>query len=242
MEVAKEKLRRLISDKLFWNFRNAASRRHIDYRLDLGLLDLVTDQDAEWFIRTYESGILTEVDGDFLAPRSSDEERIFWHGPKSNTPRRLRLAIEAIIGIGAVGRLYIQHGWPRELLALQPKDWKFDLATYGPFSDGPIIVGEVKTRTSEIYKMCEHFEKIFGQSRALSGGKENWNRKIEWLLKHEASVLWAIGPGGYQRIYRVQKEAVTGSRKLSSCTQEELDYERHFGGRPGNEVRVTLSA
>lgn len=102
MEHSKEKLRSLIAGKLFWNFRNAPSRRDIDYRLDLTKLDLVTDEDADWFIRTYESGILTELDGDFLTPRSSDEERIFWHGRKSDAPQRLGLAIEGIVGIGAV--------------------------------------------------------------------------------------------------------------------------------------------
>lgn len=89
MEAAKEKLRSLISNELFRNFLNAPSRRHIDYHLDLGSLHLVSDEDAEWFIRTYESGILTEVDGDFLAPRSSDEERIFSHGLLSETRQRL---------------------------------------------------------------------------------------------------------------------------------------------------------
>jgi hypothetical protein len=188
----------------------------------------VTDRDAEWFVRAIDGGIFSEVHGDFLAPRSSAKERIFWHGLKSETPRRLTLSIEAIIGIGAIGRLQHEHGWPPELLGLQPKTWAFDLATYERDSDAPVIVGEVKTNPAEVDKMCDHFKRTFGGDGSLvEGGKDNWNRKIAWLRSQDARVVWAIGPNGHDRIYRIRKDVDTGRHLLLSGSREDLDYQAH---------------
>lgn len=120
MDGSQDRFRALVS-KMLANFCNAPSRRHTDYLLDLTPFDRVTDRDAQWFAPAIEGGIVSEIDGDFRAPRSSTMERIFWNGLKSEISRRLTVSIEAINRIGAIGRLQQEHGWPTALLGLRPK-------------------------------------------------------------------------------------------------------------------------
>lgn len=227
--TVKARFRELVATSLFKKFVDAPLRRDTNYRLNLASLDRVTDADAYWFVRTVEAGLLTEVNGDFLAPRSAAKERIFWHGPKGENPRSLSVVVEPIIGIGAIGRLHMDHGWPVELLGLQPTTWAFDLAAYSYTSEAPRVVGEVKAKPAEIDSMCKHFEQAFGQvTGPSSSGKENWNRKVAWLQGSDASVVWAIGPGRYERIYRITSEPKFGRLFLTSGSRKNLDYRTHF--------------
>jgi hypothetical protein len=224
MDGTQNRFRTLVL-RILANFCNSPLRRGTDYLFDSASFDRVTERDAQWFVRAIDGGILSEVDGDFLAKQSSAKERIFWHGLKSVTPRRLTLSIEAIIGIGAIGRLQYEHGWPTELLGLQPKKWAFDLATRERDGGAPVIVGEVKINPAEVDRMCDYFGRKLGDNPSLAkGGNVNWNRKIDWLESQDAKVVWAIGPNGHDRIYRICKNVKTGALLLQPGAREDLDY------------------
>lgn len=224
MDEWREKFRALVAEQIWLRFCNAPSRRQVKRQLVEASLEKVTDRDAEWFVRTFDSGILCEVDGDFHAPQKSAKERIFWHGPKVDMPQDVTLSIEGIVGIGAIGRLHQEHGWPPEFLGLQPKPWAFDLVAYGD-NKAPILVGEVKTDPKEIDAMGDYFEcKFGGDESLLKASKKNWNKKIKWLHTQDTQVVWALAPDGHERIYKIDKDAKTGRRRLRPGRRGDLDY------------------
>lgn len=228
-EPARVRFRDLVTTRLLNAFVDAPARRAVDYQLDLTSLERVSEHDAEWFVRTIEAGLVTMADGDVMAPRSTAKERIFWHGPKAEIPRRLSVVIEPIIGIGAIGRLHIDHGWPVDLLGLQPATWAFDFAAYGNVGETPVIVGEVKSKRAEIDAMCAHFEQSFDAAgRQTSTAKENWEKKISWFQGSGAQIIWALGPDGYERIYQLSTELKTGKKHLVRRNSDILDYQNYY--------------
>ena len=93
----------------------------------------VSDFDAEGFLRALDHNVVTmDSGGRFRMPRSAVDEVIFYEHPPKTVPRPITLWIEPIITIGAVARLYLDYGWPRECLGMQSVKWEFDVTAFEP--------------------------------------------------------------------------------------------------------------
>jgi len=149
---ALERLHDYITDVIYPSYKMAPNRRGAVYRLDLANLKMLSNFDAEWFLRAVEGNLFTEIHGEFTMARNSARESIFWSGLKSEVPQSKGIAVEPIVTMGAIARLHFEHGWPLDCLGTQPTKWKFDLAAYN--TDGEAILCEVKRRPRDVERMC----------------------------------------------------------------------------------------
>jgi len=172
----------------------------------------VHDLDALDFIRGMEAGILRQLGkGAYRAPRSLANEYFFWEGSKNIEPRPLTLWIEPIITVAALARLQLDMGWPNELIGTQSLNWEFDVTAYlSPESTDEYISCEVKKTNSELDYLVREVIQLAAQDAKeadIAGPKQlNAYRKFKGLRTRKAPFFWAVGPGGYNHVFRMNYE------------------------------------
>jgi hypothetical protein len=199
------------------------------YVLDPRNAERIPDSDIEWFFRTLSFGVLTELpNGDFRAPRPGATERLYWHGSTKERPVLVSISIEPVISIGAIARLIDTLGWPAECLGLQTGKWGFDLTCYAPHSDTVVMQCEVKTSERDVDRMCQYFEaRLNGTGSpdiAKPAQRKNWDAKLAELNSTRPEILWALGPGGYERVYRVERSDTLGELSLKNGAPDNLRF------------------
>lgn len=190
-------------------FCNDPKRNHSPYRFQELSVSL-TDFDAGNFLRAIDSGLVVDSGGGrYRCPKSRAFEQLFWTGSKCIQPRPLTLWIEPIITIATIARLGLDFGCPPELLGMQSKDGAFDFAVYGSgINASERIAGEVKKTNTELDELVLHLIS-YGQEGAVSPTTEhpkriNSFRKWRALLTRQPPLFWAVGPGGYSRLFEVR--------------------------------------
>lgn len=121
-------------------------KRNLDPRGFTSTFAGLAERDAADFMRALDAGVVRDDGGGrYLAARKSAYESVFNHGARGVTPREIRLSLEPVITVATLGRLHLDHGWPKELLGLQPAKWEFDFAAYAsPIAQSEYVAGEVK--------------------------------------------------------------------------------------------------
>lgn len=168
----------------------------------------IADVDARDFLRAWAGGLIQHQGrGLYRAPKSAASEQFFWSGPKRSNPRTFTLWLEPIITVAALARLHWDHHWPLDLIGTQSSDWAFDLVAFQAGNETEEIAGEVKKTVSEldtlVREMCQFGENP--DSPAPSAGVSlNAFRKVAALRTRRAPIFWAVGPGGYSSVFRVE--------------------------------------
>ena len=187
----------------------------------------VTIKDARDFVRAWETGIMRHVGGGlYRAPRSSASEQFFWSGSKNGSPRPFTLWHEPVITVGVLARLHLDFGWPESCLGTQSSDWAFDVVAFQNESLLEHVAGEVKKSVAEVNALIEYM-KFYGarpeEPEPLSGKARNAFKKVEALRARQAPVFWAIGPGGYDSVFRVDYGS-SGKVTMRETDPSALEY------------------
>ena len=169
----------------------------------------VTEKDAADFLLALDAGLIEHQGrGLYQAPKSLASEQFFWSGRKSILPRPVTLWVEPIITVAALSRLHFKWGWPKELIGTQSRNWEFDVTAYRASNlSNEYVACEVKKTVAEQDQMVELMQR-FSTDRdagdALKSSKEiNAFRKLKGLQARRASIFWALGPNGANRVYRM---------------------------------------
>lgn len=177
-----------------------------------------------------DSGLVSESNGFFVAPRSAAKEQMFWEGIKTVRPRPITLWIEPIITIGALARLNKEYGWPVENLGTQSKTWAFDLICYEAVSDKELVACEVKKDMKELEKllnfMSAHCSSGPDDVEPENAVERNAYRKVQGIRRSWPHLFWALGPGGKGQVYRIHREGHSQQFSLFPTNEESLRYEK----------------
>jgi hypothetical protein len=189
----------------------------------------VSQKDAADFLRALDAGLVEHQEsGLYRAPKSLAGEQFFWEGKKSILPRPLTLWVEPIITVAALSRLHFECGWPKELLGTQSRKGEFDVTAYRASDlSNEYLACEVKKTIAEQEQMVELMQR-FSTDRdtggALKSSKEkNAFRKLKGLQSRRASIFWALGPNGANKVYRMTYTD-RGAVIFESASDEALSY------------------
>jgi hypothetical protein len=169
----------------------------------------VTEKDAADFLLALDAGLIEHWKrGLYRAPKSRASEQFFWSGKKGILPRPVTLWVEPIITVAVLSRLHFKWGWPKELIGTQSPKWEFDVTAYrAPDLSNEYVACEVKKTVAELDQLVELMQR-FSTDReagdALKSSKEkNAFRKLKGLQARRASIFWAVGPNGANKIFRM---------------------------------------
>lgn len=194
-------------------------------------LEMLSEFDAKWFLRSLDAGYVTEDGGFFLSELSAAKEQIFWEGAKADHPRKIYLWLEPIITIGALARLIELYQWPQSQIGLQSKaPWPFDLMGYGADQETELLACEVKKSEQEIHRLVDEMTFFSAQPRLTEEPKHstirNAYRKVVGIRRSWPAVFWAIGPDGMEKVFEVVREPGTENFLLNPVSSDHLQF-RH---------------
>ncbi len=171
-------------------------KRNLDPRGFTSTFAGLAESDAADFMRALDAGVVYDDGGGrYLAARKSAYESLFNHGPKGVAPRELRLSLEPIITIAALGRLHLDYGWPKQLLGLQPAKWEFDFAAYASHdAQSEYVAGEVKKTTGETSALLANLR---------NPNHKNSHSKLVGLQRRQAPFFWVVGPDMQSSLFAV---------------------------------------
>jgi hypothetical protein len=189
----------------------------------------VSEKDAADFLLALDAGLIEHQGrGLYQAPKSLASEQFFWSGKKSVLPRPVTLWVEPIITVAVLSRLHFKWGWPKELIGTQSRHWEFDVTAYRASDpSNEYVACEVKKTVAEQDQMVELMQR-FSTDRdagdALKSTKEiNAFRKLKGLQARRASIFWALGPNGANKVYRMTYTD-RGAVIFKSASDEALSY------------------
>lgn len=190
-------------------------------------MEKLDPRDAADFLSAVDEKLVSHANGFFTAPCSKAKEQIFWTGLKSKSPTRLTLWLEPIIAMAGLMRLHRDHGWPVSLLGMQSKTWAFDLVGYAENRKNEVLACEIKKTVREVDVLID-FMRNQGSDPVemlsnMKGGERNAFKKVLALRETRASTFWALGPGGFGRIFHVEY-GDSGEVRLSTTDERVLGY------------------
>lgn len=169
----------------------------------------VTETDAADFLLALDTGLIEHQGrGLYRAPRSKASEQFFWSGTKNILPRPVTLWVEPIITVAVLSRLHFKWGWPKDLIGTQSQKWAFDVTAYRASDlSNEYVACEVKKTVVELDQLVELMQR-FSTDRdpgdALKSSREkNAFRKLKGLQARHASIFWAVGPNGANKVFRM---------------------------------------
>jgi len=169
----------------------------------------VTEKDAADFLLGLDACLVEHKGrGLYKAPRSWASEQFFWSGKKNISPRPVTLSVEPIITVAVLYRLYHEWGWPRHLLGTQSPEWEFDVTAYlASDLNNEYVACEVKKTVAERDQLVELMQRFAADpdlcDAIKSSREENACRKLKGLQARYASIFWAVGPNGANKVFRM---------------------------------------
>jgi hypothetical protein len=150
------------------------------------------------------------------------------------SPSSLSAWEEPVIAIDAASRLHTTFGWPKPLVGLQAETLsRFDIVAYDA-TGAPRIVAVAKKTTRDVdgwieaasrYLSCPPLEQV-----PASGEPRGVYNKVVALRRMRAPLLWVVGPGDYERLFRVEHAGDRGTARLNSAEMDALRYDCAFKG------------
>lgn len=190
-------------------------------------IDKLDPRDAADFLAAVDEKLVSHADGFFTAPCSRAKEQIFWTGLKSVSPTRLTLWLEPIITMAGLMRLHRDHGWPASLLGMQSRTWAFDLVGYAENREHEVLACEIKKTIREVDMLIDFMRtqgnEPFEVLSSMKGSERNAFKKVLALRETRASRFWALGPGGYGRVFDVEYGTV-GEVRFTATDEHALAY------------------
>lgn len=188
-----------------WANKYAKTKNIEDYTLKLPSYEDIHIDEAEGFIRAIDASIVivNEIGGCKLpnlhrADTKPTEVSSLFSNKKNH---EIYLAWrEYITQIGAVTSLCIDYKWPIELVALDPRDWTFDVAGFETTQKNSymIIAGETKKTEKELIKLLSEMTEAMKNKLSLlelADTKKDGYKKYRGLLKEKPLYFWASAPG-----------------------------------------------
>jgi hypothetical protein len=169
----------------------------------------VTEKDAADFLLALDACLVEHLGrGLYRAPRSRASEQFFWSGRKNISPRPITFWVEPIITVAVLHRLSHELGWPKHLLGTQSRKWEFDVTAYRVSDlNNEYVACEVKKTVPELDQLVELMQRFAtdpGLCDAIkSSREENACRKLKGLRDRHASIFWAVGPNGANKVFRM---------------------------------------
>jgi len=198
---------RLLYSRLIPEFCSDPSER-FEPSLFRGKISSLMEDDARDFLRGWDGGILSHQGrGRYFLASGRIKEQFFWSGKRSFGSRSFTLWLEPIITVAAMARLHFDHGWPLSAIQSQSADWAFDVVAHLPAAHHEHLAGEVKKSRNEVDDLILLMMR-YGADPSLplperTGKPRNAYKKSAALRARRASIFWAIGPGGYGKVFRV---------------------------------------
>ena len=190
------------------------------------------DEDAHYFNTARELGLINHVGGGkYATAQSGAYEKFFNSGAKSQSPRTFTLAQEAVITVGVLARLHLDHGWPQGLIGTQSQDYAFDAVAFLPEAQAEHIACEVKKTTTEVEKLLQYMHGFCAAGTPLDDAAQatlksdglNAYRKVVALHKRRAPIFWAVGPNGLSQVFEAHYPA-NGWVALVATSEAALKY------------------
>ena len=203
-------------------------KRRCDISTFVAASNRVVEQDARDFVDAWNAGLIEhQGHGRYRAAQSAASEQFFWTGRNVPGVRSFTLWMEPVITVAALGRLHHRHQWPKHLIGTQSADWAFDVVTVLPDRQGESIAGEVKKTRREVDQLIalmEHFGREPDFIEPTNSGKErNAYKKMAALRLRRAPIFWAVGPDGYNKVFRVAYND-DGSVNLAPSDDSALNF------------------
>lgn len=226
MTSAKKRFEALLKSDWIPSFCNDQRRRNgfVPEGFQWSTCASVTEFDARWFLTAVDADLVTESEGFFVAPRSRASEQIFWSGATSASLRSFTLWLEPVITIGALARLHLQFGWPKELLGCQSEGWSLDLVAYDR-TGCPVIGCEVKKSERELDSLVALMCKFALDSTLPepdAGQQRNAWRKMAYVRSKRPRLFWAVGPDGIGHAFQVVCIDESGAMELCRAPEAVL--------------------
>lgn len=183
----------------------------------------ISEVDGRDCARAIDGGIVRDFGGGrYRAARSSVAEVLFWAGRKMTVPRPITAWLEPVITLAALARLHFLHGWPKECLGAQSKDWAYDVVGYrNPDDKRPVLLGEIKKTVKELRVLRDDLLAL-AEGASHSTRSKNSVKKWRALLATRPALLWLVGPGEEEFIF-VPTYSEVGA-DLRQSNQVALDY------------------
>ncbi len=105
---------------------------------------------------------------------------------------------EYITQVGALASLVLDYGWPTKLVALDPRNWEFDVAGFTSETANAFmfVAGETKKTEKELSKLLNQLLAASKSSLTLEQlGSSDGHKKFRGLLKERSPYFWAVAPG-----------------------------------------------
>lgn len=181
----------------------AAGREYDQYyEPNFANLSKIANSDLVNFFRAIDHGCVV-APGDGYLHVGGSRERIFDHGEKSRVPRYAKVCVEPILAQGAIARLTLDYGWPKDAIRTQWSGGKFDLSV---FRLGDLEVQcEIKASAYEVEGLASYLRDMTrGANPTVDSPKKllNWSRKFDDLAVHKPKMVWILGPGGSERLLK----------------------------------------
>lgn len=197
-------------------------------------IDRVGEHDALWFLSALEARAVVHNEPFFDSARAGARCQIFWQGLKATRPRPITIWHEPVITVGAAGRLCRDFGWPSDLIGLESKgNWAFDLMAYGDAGEARIAC-EIKKAVRELDEMLAAMERYMVEPPLIEEPAQsthrNAYRKVKGLREFRPSFFWAVGPGGYEKVFRLEyAEPAHASMRLVQTGLDALSFREGHG-------------
>jgi len=164
------------------------------------------DDEAAGFLRALDAGILKVSDlGRCLLPS------IHRSGTKPTEPCLFGIRKETyvclqwreyITQVGSLASLVLDYGWPTKLVALDPRNWVFDVAGFASEAATAfmLVAGETKKTEKELSKLLGQLLAASESSLTLEQrGSSDGDKKYRGLLKERppSSGPWRQGSDGH---------------------------------------------
>lgn len=168
------------------------------------LTDLHEDE-AIGFLKAIKSGILVvndiggcELPNIHRADRKPTEPSSIFGKKKENVV--FITWREYVTQVGAVATLVTDYGWPVELVALDPRDWTFDVAGLQAASKDSfmVIAGEAKKTKKELLLLLKQMNEASYSKLSVLASKsvtKDGHKKYMGLLQERPLYFWAMAPG-----------------------------------------------
>ena len=188
----------------------ADSKRQYDPKVFKPEGKVIADADARDFLRAVDSGVAFFAARQRLGMRHGRAcEPMFTEGEKKIQPRPVYLWVETVLTVAAGARLHFEHGWPVDLLGMQPnKDSALDLAAYRPTDlINEFIAGEIKPTARELAALSKNLRKCctgeHDEACIKDKAKRNAHRKYSALQARKPAIFWLVGPSPHNEVYRL---------------------------------------
>jgi hypothetical protein len=196
--------------------------------------ELISEADAEWFLRSLDEGIVRVLPKARLnLPACSLNAEIFW-----TRPPPVRMHVESVLSASMAAHLVLEYGWPIDQLGFEfppgprsiPGRRAFDLVALDP--DGQVVIaGEGKVKSRDLEKLITGMHTC-----ATLGAHDHPKRSADWnahnklvgLRRCSPSIFLVYGPNEDWTVFRVR--ALEGEELL--LEEGELELLRFPGSGP----------